>query len=208
MYRIIGDVHGKIDRYIEVASGAARSIQLGDMGVGFPGEYYAAQDEKLAAFLQTGDHKFIRGNHDNPSTCKQISGWVPDGTVTDGIMHVGGAWSIDHAYRVMGFDMWQDEELSHVALNEMIDRYEAEKPRVMITHDCPDDVSSRMFFGPNWDAKKMPTRTGAALQAMLDIHQPEYWFFGHWHMTYKYQHPGIRTQFMCLGELDYIDIEL
>lgn len=209
-YRIIGDTHGKIDKYISVASGAENSIQLGDMAVGFPGEVSHAEDVKLEKFLRTGNHRFIRGNHDNLQACRDMYGWIPDGTYdqTTGIMYIGGANSIDHASRVMGFDMWDDEELNHQQLGNLIDLYESVKPRVMITHDCPAVIGNSMFYGPRWDTKKELTKTKMALEAMLDIHQPAYWFFGHWHMTYLYNHPGISTQFMCLGELEYIDINL
>jgi hypothetical protein len=58
--------------------------------------------------------------------------------------------------------------------------------------------------GPN--AKKINTRTGQALQAMFDAHQPDEWYFGHWHHTMQYKYG--RTMFQCIGELDYTDVEL
>jgi hypothetical protein len=41
---------------------------------------------------------------------------------------------------------------------------------------------------------------------MLDIHQPEEWYFGHWHKTMQYKYG--RTYFHCIGILDYVDVEL
>jgi predicted phosphodiesterase len=51
---------------------------------------------------------------------------------------------------------------------------------------------------------KFNTRTGLALQAMFEIHQPEVWLFGHWHIN-KVQKIGA-TNFICLAELSFIDI--
>ena len=38
------------------------------------------------------------------------------------------------------------------------------------------------------------------------IHQPDYWFFGHWHHTTHLKLGN--THFQCIGELDYIDFDL
>jgi len=50
------------------------------------------------------------------------------------------------------------------------------------------------------------TRTGQALQSMWEYHQPEMWFFGHWHETRDLTLNG--TKFQCLGEMDYVDVEI
>jgi hypothetical protein len=79
----------------------------------------------------------------------------------------------------------------------------------MITHDCPTSVALEMFLSKGLgfgDNKQIKTRTGEALQAMFEIHQPELWVFGHWHNTLKQEING--TIFQCLGELDFIDVEL
>jgi hypothetical protein len=41
---------------------------------------------------------------------------------------------------------------------------------------------------------------------MFDIHQPDEWYFGHWHTSMQYKHG--RTMFQCIGILDYVDVEL
>ena len=52
---IIGDVHGKINEYLQLIKNRKHSIQLGDFGVGF------VDIPELPI-----NHRFIRGNHDNP----------------------------------------------------------------------------------------------------------------------------------------------
>lgn len=205
--RIIGDVHGKINSYSNLLIGVDNSIQVGDFGVGFFGEY---REQKLLDFQNTNpNHMFIRGNHDDPQRCKHYPNYIPDGFVKDDIMFVGGAWSIDHAYRIEGLDWWPDEECSIEELNRIIDVYEATKPRIMITHDCPESVAYQLFIATgNSIAGKVhhKTRTGQALQTMFDIHKPDIWIFGHWHMDVD--HYVKNTRFMCLNELSYIDLDM
>ena len=209
MMRIIGDVHGKWCEYLYVAEGSKKSVQVGDFGVGF-GRTYAEEEINKFHKESNGNHRFIRGNHDSPGSCSKMFGWIPDITVENDIMYVGGAWSIDYAWRREGVNWWSDEELSSQEFYLMLEVYEKTKPRIMITHDCPTIAATELFFRPNSPAtlsgKQMKTRTATALQSAFEIHQPEHWFFGHWHHTVSIDVEG--TKFQCLGELDYIDMEI
>ena len=209
--RLIGDIHGMFNDYrtFSLRNWPAKSIQLGDFGVGFAGPYW---HEQVNDFHQGGDHRFIRGNHDAPTKCRnEMVGWIPDGTVENDVMFIGGAFSVDQWHRTEGTSWWRDEELSILEFERMIDIYATVKPRVMITHDAPENVTNQMFIqsglamgGAN--ALKINTRTGMALQAMFDIHQPDFHFFGHWHHTLRCDIGN--TTFVCIGELDYIDVDL
>jgi hypothetical protein len=212
--RIIGDIHGEWELYHQTATdainfgGCERTIQVGDFGVGFAGPYW---HDRADEFHWDGTHRFIRGNHDDPARCQKMTGWIKDGFIENDVMFVGGAWSIDHALRTEGVSWWADEELSMEELYRMIAIYEQVKPRVMITHDCPQEVSTQMFIQSGLalfkgNAKTIPTRTAMAFSTMLDIHQPEEWYFGHWHNTMQYKYG--RTMFHCLGIHDYVDVEL
>src|SRR5688572_3564341 len=121
--RFIGDVHGRFKAYKALIRAVPRSIQVGDMGVGFfkwpHGE--AAQNPPHDAMV-SGDHRFIRGNHDNPAVCRTQSQWIADGHIEDGMMFVGGGVSIDQALRHQSFDWWPEEELSPAELDAMIAR--------------------------------------------------------------------------------------
>lgn len=215
--RIIGDIHGKTYDYqmhclkqgIRHSSEPVpqRSIQVGDFGIGFAGAYW---HEAINDWMKDNpSHRFIRGNHDDPELCKTMSGYIEDGYCENDVMFVGGAWSIDFAYRTPMVDWWPGEEISAQRLEEIIEQYVQLKPRVMITHDCPTSIAWEMFISRGdslGGAKQIKTRTGEALQAMWEIHQPEHWIFGHWHNTRDLTLNG--TRFQCLGELDFIDIEL
>lgn len=209
--RIIGDIHGKIYDYkmFSIADFNGPSIQVGDFGIGFSSPYW--HDELADWQKQNPHHRFIRGNHDDPDRCKTMPGFIADGKIENDVMFIGGAWSIDHAWRTEGVDWWAGEELSIIELDRLIDVYDTVRPRVMITHDAPTDVTYQMFVQSGLalggtSAKKINTRTGQAFQAMFDIHQPDEWYFGHWHVTMQCKFG--RTMFHCLGELDYVDVEL
>lgn len=210
--RLIGDIHGMLNDYKSYSIGyfEGNTIQLGDFGIGMGQSDY--WHESVNDFHADGTHRFIRGNHDNPSMCKsEMVGYIPDGYVENDIMFIGGAWSIDHSYRTVGVDWWEDEECSIQEFERFIELYATVKPRVMITHDAPTIVTEHMFIktgraigGSN--ARSIKTLTGQALELMAQIHQPEFHFFGHWHNTSCSNYNG--TTYMCLGELDYIDFDI
>jgi predicted phosphodiesterase len=207
--RFIGDVHGKFARYETIIKDCRDSVQVGDMGVGFRnllGELGAGPPH---AKMVAGNHRFIRGNHDNPSVCKSHSQWIKDGTqeTTENgtkIMYLGGAWSIDWEHRTEGLSWWEDEQCSVAELNEFIDSYLTFKPHVMVTHDCPTQIAQTHFLGAH--KPYFPTRTDQALQSMFEFYQPQLWIFGHWH-----SHRNVtenNTKFICLEELQSMDIDL
>lgn len=212
--RIIGDIHGMVNDYkvYAIDDFQGPTIQVGDFGIGFGQSDYWY--ESLNEFQTAGNHRFIRGNHDNPDMCKEIPNWIPDGTVEGDVMFIGGAWSIDNPVappgwyrRTAGVDWWFDEECSDEKFEQMYETYKQVKPRVMITHDCPERVSYNMFWGSGFiKGPVYPNRTSQWLNRFIDAHQPDEWYFGHWHNTMDYKYG--RTFFKCIGELDYVDVEL
>lgn len=206
--RLIGDVHGKFDRYKKIIAGCERSIQVGDMGVGFRNRHGEVKNNPPHYAMVRGDHRFIRGNHDNPAECRKHSQFIADGTVENDVMFVGGAVSIDKVYRTEGISWWPDEELSAAELNQIVDVYAVVKPRVMITHECPESVAEiicRRMPSSKLDPR-FASRTRQAFQSMLEIHQPESWWHGHWHLSIDHVVNG--TRFICLAELEYRDVDL
>lgn len=77
----------------------------------------------------------------------------------------------------------------------------------MLTHDCPPEVAKKLFFDTDYRMMLSPqvqTRTADALQEMFYEHKPDLWVFGHWHIPAVTEIDG--TTFVCLGELQYLDI--
>lgn len=205
--RFFGDLHGKVFEYFGQAAEVAESIQVGDFGFGFMSPKLT---DAALRFHDTGNHVFIRGNHDNPEFCHKSLGWLEDGSYSSehGMMVIGGARSVDHGDRVEGFDWWANEELSQGELNVIFEEYCDNSPRIMVTHDVAENVARTMFdsnFPPNYRFEEY-SRTRVALQRMWDFHQPDLWVFGHWHHTQKKKIGN--TEFVCVGKNEYIDIDL
>ena len=64
----IGDVHGCFNPYKKVTESADSSLQLGDMGNGFRTRMNKGGVTRSPELNH--NHKFIRGNHDDPSVCR------------------------------------------------------------------------------------------------------------------------------------------
>ena len=192
---LIGDIHGMFEEYYQPILreiGDEPSIQLGDMGVGFP-------DTKFPPLAAQA--KFIRGNHDNPDVCRAHPNYLGEyGYIDDwDLFYLSGAWSIDWDMRKPGVTWWWDEELSIRELNKALDLYEKVKPSIVVSHDCPEIAKISMLLhiqGRNF--YNAPTRTNQILQAMFEIHQPSNWFFGHYHSSRRFQIH--ETTFRCVAE--------
>ena len=205
---IVGDVHGKIKDFYDLVlvpnDKHEEIIQVGDMGVGFgQGDHW---HDNFDAMMLKYNAKFIRGNHDNPGKCKMLKSWISDGKVVNDTMFIGGAWSIDRAWRTEDVNWWADEELTSKDLYMLYDVYDLVRPRIMITHDFPHEVSKIMFKEATLHKPIMETRTSQALQSMFELHQPELWIGGHWHYSKNEIIEG--TNFICLNELETMRIEI
>ena len=206
MITIIGDVHGRTKSYQKWLRNNldpdSRSVQIGDMGLGFAGVGLPAPGQPPLG----ASHKFFRGNHDSPERCRAHKnylgdfGYLPD----DRLFWCAGAYSIDRDRRIEGISWWADEELSYRELEKAIDLYALMKPRFVLSHEAPEKASKVLLYdlvGPYFSMKLecAGSRTAQALQIMLDIHKPEKWVFGHYHVDKKFHVPGYDTEFICLG---------
>jgi len=199
----IGDVHGKHRNYIDLirSLNSNKTVQIGDFGVGF-GDWHKNVTEGLDEACIASGGRFIRGNHDNPEACKAMKSWISDGTIENNVMYIGGALSIDAYARLQGWNWWEDEELSYDELFNLNDIYEEAKPRVMVTHECPEEVAVALF---PFYRRDFDSRTRKAFQSMFELHRPGTWVFGHWHHDVDKVING--TRFICLNELSTIEFD-
>lgn len=205
--RFIGDVHAKwFDYYHEAKHSPSPTIQVGDFGCGFNTHDW----DQIHDLQKNGDHRFIRGNHDDPHAVRDLPGFIEDGTVEGNMMFIGGAWSIDYQWRTPGTNWWPDEECNQIQFEKFIDTYTDVKPDIMVTHDFPREAARVMFFdgsvpllsgGIQYD-----TMTSEAFQEMFEIHQPKLWIGGHWHHNMDVLFKD--TRFICLAELEYCDVNI
>lgn len=218
--RIIGDVHQYYDAYFSLTEECDYSIQVGDMGFNY---------DPLKA-IHSEKHKFIGGNHDNYDQYYRCPHVVES---TNQIVHlkdfgfvsmygfdfffVRGGFSVDWRQRQRNYlkgglkSYWDSEELHIEAMDAALSAYKKQRPKVVITHECPRSISKLVgdnsileMFGYN--PKTFTTRTSELLEMMFQIHQPEKWYFGHYHKDWTGTVNG--TEFRCIDELGYQDVEL
>ena len=206
--RLVGDVHGKQDSYINLVKDCDYSFQLGDIGFNY---------DKLKV-LDSDKHKFIKGNHDiytkrnSVALIKEVSHLLDDfgiyKTKVDSnipyIFYCRGEHSIDKAYRTPGLDWFEDEQLTYYKMLSAIECYAVNKPKIVISHGCPESIITHVANPAFAHLNIKPSATAAMLEEMYRMHKPDFWFFGHYHInkTIKVNH----TQFFCINELDYVDI--
>lgn len=198
---LIGDIHGQFEIYFKIIEqiDCDYSIQLGDMGIGFPD----TQIEYNSIFPIENKHKFIRGNHDNPLVCQNHQHYLGDfGINKDGIFLVGGGNSIDKEWRTPFVDWWPDEELSYQQFNQIIDLYSKEKPEYVITHAPPLELlpltSQFNFIDEN--------NTSKCFSEMLKIHKPKKWIFAHMHTNFNQIVDSVN--FICVDQYSYYILEI
>jgi predicted phosphodiesterase len=221
--RFIGDTHGNTDlleqALLDFDAGNIECIyHVGDIGMGFNDKGL----EPIFSYIWHEKIPFIavRGNHDNPnhwvfdhesegstSSYKMYAG-IKSGFYPDHVMTfvINGALSIDQHRRIESVDWWPNEEHTINEFNSLVDSFETNKPRFVISHDGPQSILENHFF-PSEKGKMMyASRTRQALDAMLTLHKPELWVFGHWH---EYRDKVINgTRFICVAKDKYIDLDV
>jgi hypothetical protein len=197
--RFIGDVHGKFKVYAYLIKGFPASIQLGDMGIGFPGK---AVDYEQKHFPDNPTNFFIRGNHDNPEACRKKQSYLGDFGYLEAekIFFVSGAWSVDRHLRIEGVSWWPDEELTNEQAEAALALYKKVRPPIVASHECPNRAHEKLDIYYN----VMRSRTALLLDAMLEIAEPQVWVFGHHHQNRSFQLG--KTAFHALGELDVFNL--
>jgi Icc-related predicted phosphoesterase len=172
---IVGDVHGEFDLYKYLVKGAKESIQLGDLYLGFPNK----KELELPS-----QHKFIRGNHDDPDLIRKHPNYLGEYGMYKGIFFVSGAYSVNW-YHFKEDTTFHEEEISNQDCAGAIELYNKERPSVVITHMAPHSVELDGFKHLKRGPRKC--RTSEAFDVMLKIQPPDLWIFGHYHMHIDYQ---------------------
>jgi len=199
MITVIGDVHGKYDKYHKIIEQKNRypyTVQLGDFGFNY---------DTLKNVDHT-KHIIIGGNHDNYDICHKYPHFLGDyGYISNfnGIdfFYYRGAYSIDRQHRTIGIDWWKDEQVSIDGFMKARELYRTIKPDIVIAHDCPDFMVSK-YLSPY--AKIYENITNWALEELYKIHQPKLFIHGHYHKSITTIYG--KTKFVCLNELETYDI--
>ena len=190
---LIGDVHGKIDRYEQILkkySDIDMSFQLGDFGFKKEHDWYISN-------IDTAKHRIVFGNHDywpynfdgQYFSCFTIKGYR--------IATIAGAYSLDWMYRKEGVSWFKNEEMSYTMMNECIRKIVNFKPDIILSHECPRCIKRDMF--EIYDDSSI---TGQGMQMIFEQHRPKHWFFGHHHCSKQKNIEEIF--FKCLIELETV----
>lgn len=213
MLRIISDVHGHREAYLEIIEGSEYSLQIGDLGFDYD---FLIDDDNFVSL----NHRFFVGNHDDHSKkysyphCYRKYGLKELGGVE--FFFLEGGFSIDQKYRreqeelqIWPKTWWENEELSQEDLEDAIKLYKELQPDVLISHE-PGRTIADMLGNPsmlrNWgyDPETFTTRTGEVLERMINAHAPKLHIFGHFHQNFDEVIKG--TRYICQEELGYLDL--
>lgn len=186
---VIGDVHGRINNYWMLTRHVDNSIQVGDFG-------FKKQHDWFIENMDSTRHKINFGNHDY-IPYKYLEHSCGDYSYENGIFTIRGAQSIDTSHRTEGIDWFRDEELRYGEMIPIFDKWELEKPEIVVTHDCPQLVAENLFDNIIPEYKSV---TRQFFQELFEVHQPTIWLFGHHHRNKNQFIDG--TQFICLEELE------
>ncbi len=196
--RLLGDTHGNMTPIRLGARLGLRMIHLGDLG--FRASWLKAS--------RIPNLHVIAGNHDDIVAARETPIYLGDfGNLgehldgVEGVFFLRGAQSIDRDLRVEGRDWWAEEELSDEELEGAIALYSRMRPRVVLSHESPS-VVGHMLLG----ADLIPSRTATALWRMLQLHEPERWYFGHHHVSWQRQVGN--TSFRCLAIDEALDVDI
>jgi hypothetical protein len=192
---VIGDVHGKYDRYHKIICQTEYhpyTIQIGDFGF----KYDTLKN------VDHNKHIILGGNHDNYDLCHNYPHFLSDyGYMVNfnriDFFYYRGAYSIDRSQRTIGIDWWEKEQVNIDNFMKARELYASIKPSIMISHDCPDFLVQQ-YIGPN--SKLYENITNWALNELFNIHQPKLWIHGHHHLSRTTVYGN--TKFVCLNELE------
>ena len=210
---LIGDVHGggkvafeqdgrrvgmlsaerKKDVYFNMVRGLRQpTIQIGDLG-------FLEEHEWFLRNVDCNRNKVLFGNHDYMPMVHEKHSMGDFQFISElRLMTIRGARSIDQHSRTEGLDWFREEELSMEQCEAVLAMVDECRPKIIVSHDCPTEVCMQIT------GRNLKSRTDQLLQACFIRHQPDLWVYGHHHFHHEMQLN--RTKFVCLGELELLEI--
>lgn len=197
-YLFLGDCHGDLSFAANAVDfayehGVDEIIQVGDWGYLWPG---ANKLDRLTKILghRGLTMRFIDGNHDEhpqlqAGVLKLWEPWIkyqPRGSVhtdSDGtvFLFMGGAPSIDRAWRTEGTSWWPEEVISDADYQRARGHGRAD---VIVTHDAPDYPPGYKPAGdPEFRVQSADSM--AKVRGLIERYTPKLHVHGHWHYRYK-----------------------
>lgn len=136
--------------------------------------------------------------------------YQPRGTVEDGVLFIGGAFSIDRGHRTLGVDWFTEEMISYADQERVytaIEEVGAANIHTVISHDCPKrfpvlDEVERI----NGSIVRLPrTPNRDFLDHVFTLVSPKRWLFGHYHVPWSQEIDGCIARCVSLNaDYDYV----
>jgi hypothetical protein len=213
---VFGDWHGDQNFALTAIRSAARAgakvlVHVGDFPLDWPGPKRGRYEKRLNTLLMECGMNLVvsPGNHDNVSVVSLrdvqedgLISWrsnikvLPKGgrTVIDGLRvgGLGGAFSVDKAWRREGKDWWADEEPTVAQAERLIAGGDLD---VLLTHDVPAGVPMKSSLDLPPEIIAQADRTRVLLRETVDRLVPPHLFAGHWHQRFVAEivHPSGRV---------------
>lgn len=226
-----GDLHGNtsaLRRAFQFAqrNGCTFVLQVGDFGYGWDQTNHG--DKMITASAKIVEEFdiplfWLDGNHENFDRLEAAKAfgadepvemapnvfYLPRGTVINldwmgknyRLLAIGGAYSVDKAYRIWGKSWWPQEEITADDLDKC---YEAGKVDIVFSHDAPGSAfMAALMIAADGNSREMahlamkndqrfpgakPNRD--ALESVLQSAQPKLWIHGHYHSAYTADLPN------------------
>lgn len=190
-------------------------IVAGDFGALWTG------DERDREVLRFYDDKkfttlFVAGNHENHPLINSypVEEWNGGKIhrITENVIHLmnaqiftinnrkifimGGATSVDKAYRTEGVSWWPEEEPAEEVFEEAVDnlkKYDNEVDYI-ITHTCPEFIRDEFVKDFNGFIN-YTSPVERFLEVVIDTVKYKKWYFGHIHVDRKIEQFNMRVLF-------------
>ena len=208
-FTLVGDLHGELTakHLLNGLFGSQAVLQVGDLDIDPGYTRWTMQTDGIWRGFIDGNHEhFPSLQLDAPKPYMITPGLhhVPRAWVSGRTMFIGGANSIDAAFRTPGRSWWPEEGISQrqhmraVSYDGQID--------TVVAHTIPGRFN-KMMLSPGCIPFNTPD--GAALNDIYEHFKPKRWFCGHWHHSKDIlTRDGCRIVALDIEETQLVDLDV
>jgi predicted phosphodiesterase len=206
---LAGDTHGNLPHVSYVLhqallADAPTVLQVGDFGYWPHMEPFHEKVDRLATKVGI-TWMWLDGNHENfdalelavdvdadvPQQMGESLFYLPRAATWDQagarFMSLGGAHSIDKAYRLEGVSWWPQELITRTQVDRALDRGHVD---VLLTHDAPEGLCP--IVSDDYKGDDVSRGNRKAVSAVMEASRPQLLVHGHFH--HRYSARADRTQ--------------
>jgi Icc-related predicted phosphoesterase len=218
---VCGDIHGEYEKLNMLINRHRPSmvLQCGDFGY-FPKWHAQSTVNSYGKSIIIDQYSistngvpvhWCDGNHDDHHSLQELSKNNPPCfiedvyyqkrgsyiTLPDGrnVLFMGGAFSVDRAWRELNESYWLEEVLTEKDLQNLPDV----NIDIVISHTAPTG-----FKLPKIGDKEYPDKSRDILQYVFEKYRPKIWKFGHFHINFRGTYKGCNWEALahCSSMMD------